>query len=81
LIAIGSLLNGAALFSGQPMLYLIDSKSPFVCDSPRHGHVCEGGAYFNKTRKGWFFGFKSHTLWRVDGRVINRPLAKARVIL
>jgi len=31
----------------------------------------EDGAYFGKTSKGWFFGFKLHLLRHIDGCVLN----------
>jgi IS5 family transposase len=55
-------------------LYLIDSKPIPLCLPIRHGRVRllrEDGAYFGKTSKGWFFGFKLHLLRHVDGRVLN----------
>ena len=42
-------------------LYLIDSKPIPLCQAVRHGRVRlfrEDGAYFGKTSKGWFFGFR-----------------------
>ena len=32
------------------------------------------GAYFGKTSKGWFFGFKLHVLRHIGGRVLNLSL-------
>jgi transposase len=55
-------------------LYLIDSKPIPLCQSIRHGRVRllrDEGAYFGKTSKGWFFGFKLHLLRHSDGRVLN----------
>jgi len=55
-------------------LYLIDSKPIPLCQPIRHGRVRllrDEGAYFGKTSKGWFFGFKLHLLRHVDGRVLN----------
>jgi transposase len=55
-------------------LYLIDSKPIPLCAPVRHGRVRllrEEGAYFGKTSKGWFFGFKLHLLRHIDGRVLN----------
>lgn len=46
-------------------LYVVDSLPIPVCHPLRHGRVrlpCEDGAYFGKTAKGWFFGFKMHAL-------------------
>jgi transposase len=55
-------------------LYLIDSKPIPLCQPIRHGRVRllrDEGAYFGKTSKGWFFGFKLPLLRHVDGRVLN----------
>jgi transposase len=55
-------------------LYLLDSKPIPLCLPIRHGRVRllrDEGAYFGKTSKGWFFGFKLHLLRHIDGRVLN----------
>jgi transposase len=55
-------------------LYLIDSKPIPLCQPIRHGRVRllrDEGAYFGKSSKGWFFGFKLHLLRHIDGRVLN----------
>jgi transposase len=55
-------------------LYLVDSKPIPLCQSIRHGRVRllrDEGAYFGKTSKGWFFGFKLHLLRHIDGRILN----------
>lgn len=55
-------------------LYLVDSKPIPLCESIRHGRVRllrDEGAYFGKTSKGWFFGFKLHVLRHISGRVLN----------
>jgi transposase len=55
-------------------LYLIDSKPIPLCAPIRHGRVRllrDEGAYFGKTSKGWFFGFKLHLLRHIQGRVLN----------
>lgn len=55
-------------------LYLMDSKPIPLCLPIRHARVRllrEEGAYFGKTSKGWFFGFKLHLLRHVQGRVLN----------
>lgn len=55
-------------------LYLIDSKPIPLCQPIRHGRVRllrDEGAYFGKTSKGWFFGFKLHRLRHIGGRVMN----------
>jgi Transposase DDE domain len=59
-------------------LYLLDSKPIPLCLPIRHGRVRllrDEGAYFGKTSKGWFFGFKLHLLRHIDGRVLNVVLA------
>lgn len=58
-------------------LYLIDSKPIPLCHSVRQGRVRllrNEGAYFGKTGKGWFFGFKLHPLRHIGRRVLNRIL-------
>jgi hypothetical protein len=55
-------------------LYLLDSKPIPLCLPIRHGRVGllrDEGAYFGKTSKGWFFGFKLPLLRHIDGRVLN----------
>lgn len=55
-------------------LYLLDSKPIPLCQPIRHGRVRllrDEGAYFGKSSKGWFFGFKLHLLRHIDGRVLN----------
>lgn len=45
--------------------YLVDAKPLPVCHRLRHGRVRllrDEGAWFGKTSKGWFFGFKLSTL-------------------
>jgi Transposase DDE domain len=55
-------------------LYLLESKPIPLCAPIRHGRVRllrDEGAYFGKSTKGWFFGFKLHLLRHIDGRVLN----------
>lgn len=55
-------------------LYVLDSKPLPLCLPIRHGRVRllrDEGAYFGKTSKGWFFGFKLHLLRHVAGRILN----------
>jgi len=62
---------------GAARLYLIDSKPIPLCAPIRHGRVRllrDEGAYFGKTSKGWFFGFKLHLLRHISGRVLNLML-------
>jgi transposase len=54
--------------------YLLDSKPIPLCHPLRHGRVRllrEAGAYFGKTKKGWFFGFKLHAIVNQQGLVIG----------
>jgi len=63
-----------ALSPGAARCYVIDSKPIPVCLPIRHGRVRllrEDGAYFGKTSKGWFFGFKLHLLRHIEGRILN----------
>lgn len=53
-------------------LYLIDAKPIPVCLPPRHWRVRlfrDDGAYFGKTSKGWFFGFKLHVLATAEKKI------------
>lgn len=57
--------------------YLIDSKPLPLCQPSRHGRVRllrDEGAYFGKTSKGWFFGFKLPVLRHSSGRVLKLVL-------
>ena len=54
-------------------LYLMDSQPIPLCHPVRHGRVRllrEEGAYFGKTKKGWFFGFKLHALVTSTGQLL-----------
>jgi DDE family transposase len=62
------------LAPGTAAFYLIDAKPIPVCPPLRHRRVRllrEEGAYWGKTSKGWFFGFKLHVLRHIDGRLVN----------
>ena len=57
--------------------YLLDSEPVPVCHPIRHCRVRslrEDGAYFGKSSKGWFFGFKLHLLITSTGLIINAIL-------
>jgi Transposase DDE domain len=57
--------------------YRIDAKPLPVCHPVRHRRVRllrEAGAWFGKTSKGWFFGFKLHVLRHMAGRIVNVAL-------
>lgn len=63
--------------TGSAAFYLIDAKPLPVCHRLRHGRVRllrEDGAYWGKTSKGWFFGFKLHLLRHIEGRIVNLVL-------
>ena len=54
--------------------YVLDSKPIPVCHPLRHGRVRllrEDGAYFSKSTKGWFFGFKLHGIVNSRGLVMG----------
>lgn len=76
-ITIGLLTLGAA---DRWWLYVMDSQPISVCEPLRHGRVRllrEERAYFGKSSKGWFLGFKLHAIMRVDGRLITALLTPA----
>lgn len=75
----GELMRAAvALIALSPVrLYLLDAKPIPVCKPIRHGRVRllrEAGAYFGKTAKGWFFGFKLHVVTHVEGPLLAAVL-------
>ncbi len=75
---IGALLQATTQqVSSNTAFYLIDAKPIPVCHPVRHRRVRllrEEGAWFGKTSKGWFFGFKLHVLRHIDGRIVNLVL-------
>ena len=75
---IGALLAATTQMpKGCAAFYLIDAKPLPVCHRLRHGRVRllrEDGAYWGKTSKGWFFGFKLHILRHIHGRIVNLML-------
>jgi IS5 family transposase len=72
---LAALLRSLTNFAPEtPAFYLIDAKPIPVCHPIRHRRVRllrEEGAWFGKTSKGWFFGFKLHVLRHIDGRIVN----------
>lgn len=61
-------------------IYLMDAKPIPVCLAPRHWRVRllrDDGAYFGKTSKGWFFGFKLHVLATTEKKVCGCILTPA----
>jgi hypothetical protein len=78
---IGQLVRSVALrLAEADNFYLMDSKPIPVCHPIRHGRVRllrEDGAYFGKSTKGWFFGFKLHLLIAERGHVLGALLTPA----
>src|SRR5919199_772921 len=77
-VLLGALLRVTTNLTPEaPAFYLVDAKPLPVCHRIRHGRVRllrEEGAYWGKTSKGWFFGFKLHVLRHIDGRIVNLVL-------
>jgi transposase len=80
---IGLMVLVSSARPGQEMrLFLMDSKPIPLCHPLRHGRVRllrEDGAWFGKTRKGWFFGFKLHAIVNHLGLVIGLVLTPANI--
>lgn len=63
-------------------VYLIDSYPVRMCEQIRHGRVNllrDEGAYFGKTSKGWFFGFKLHVVTTFNGKIIAAVMTNGNV--
>lgn len=63
-------------------VYLIDSYPVRMCEEIRHGRVNllrDEGAYFGKSSRGWFFGFKLHVLTTLKGKIIGAILTNGNV--
>lgn len=63
-------------------LFIFDSKPIPVCKPIRHCRVRlmrEEGAYFGKTSKGWFFGFKLHASININGHFVGAVLTPANL--
>jgi len=74
---IGQMLEAARRTADWGAIFLLDSKPLPMCLALRHGRVRllrEEGAYFGKTSKGWFFGFKLHLLTDLAGHIIGAVL-------
>ena len=74
---IGQMLEAARRVLEWGAIFLLDSKPLPLCLALRHGRVRllrEDGAYFGKTSKGWFFGFKLHLLTDLSGHIIGAVL-------
>ena len=78
---VGQLLRSVALKPSEAdNFYLMDSKPIPVCHPIRHARarlLREDGAYFGKTSKGWFFGFKLHLPIAERGHVLGALLTPA----
>jgi hypothetical protein len=73
-------LLGAARITTPWSLHVMDSQPIALCLPIRHGRVRllrEDGAYFSKSSKGWFFGFKLHAPMTVDGHLMSAFLTPA----
>ena len=78
---VGQLVCSVALdLTEADNFYLMDSKPVPVCHPIRHGRVRllrEDGAYFGKSTKGWFFGFKLHLIVAERGHILGALLLPA----
>lgn len=72
---IGHLVEAARNCNGfDCKLFIFDSKPIPMCHPIRHCRVRllrEDGAYFGKTSKGWFFGFKLHASININGQFVG----------
>ena len=77
---IGHLVSIASGPLGRLRLSIFDSKPLPVCAPIRHGVVRllrDQGAWWGKSTKGWFFGFKLHAAVDVEGRVLEAVMLSA----
>jgi len=78
---VGQLVRAVAVkLSEADNFYLLDARPIPLCHPIRHGRVRllrEDGAYFGKTSKGWFFGFKLHLLTSARGHILSALLTPA----
>ena len=85
--AVSPMIGLLVLISGlrpreEIKLFSIDSKPIPVCHPLRHGRVRllrQDGAYFSKSTKGWFFGFKLHAIVNQYGLTVGAILTPANV--
>jgi hypothetical protein len=79
----GHLIESARNCDGfEVKLSVYDSKPIPVCRPIRHGRVRllrEDGAYFGKTSKGWFFGFKLHASININGHFVGGFLTSGNI--
>jgi len=72
---IGVILESIPLnIKDQGEIFLIDSFPVKMCEAIRHGRVNllrDAGAYFGRSTKGWFFGFKLHALTTRTGQILG----------
>lgn len=75
---IGHLVEAARNTDGfETNLFIFDSKPIPVCKPIRHSRVRlmrEDGAWFGKSSKGWFFGFKLHASININGHCVGGVL-------
>jgi hypothetical protein len=79
---IGHLASVAFGALGLVRLYIFDSKPLPLCARVRHGVVRllrEDGAWWGKSTKGWFFGFKLHAVIDLDGRILHAMMLPANL--
>ena len=80
---IGHLVEAARNTDGfDANLFLFDSKPIPVCKPLRHSRVRlmrEDGAWFGKTSKGWFFGFKLHASININGHFVGGVLTPGNI--
>ena len=79
---VGRLVSIACGAIGLVRLYIFDSKPLPVCAPVRHGVVRllrEDGAWWGKSTKGWFFGFKLHAVIDADGRILHAMMLAGNI--
>ena len=79
---VGRLVSLACGAFGLVHLYVFDAKPVPVCAPIRHGVVRllrEDGAWWGKSTKGWFFGFKLHAIIDLDGRILQALMLPANL--
>jgi hypothetical protein len=79
---VGRLVSVAFGALGLVRLYIFDSKPLPLCARIRHGVVRlmrEDGAWWGKSTKGWFFGFKLHAVIDADGRILHAMMLPGNI--
>ncbi len=77
-IQLGGLVRDLAQRAANDLpFYFLDAQPIPLCHPLRHGRIRllrEDGAYFGKSTKGWFFGFKLHLVVASDGLIVDAIL-------